>query len=197
MVFETSECSRHSLCELVDNQLVILDIVSVLRQPRPISDYGKRITSWLRTNLYGRVTVCSTCSHHSRRPLPPDCTLVTLALYCLAYRGVTSRMYPSSSIANTYVMRLSTFARRDDVPTGAGSKTLRLFTMARMGSTGSQRPSGREKTSVQKTGGVVRGSEGSDCARHCLRARTMRTSAHHFDAWILVFAQRSWSFEVL
>ena len=151
-----------------------------------------------RTNLYGRVTACTTCSHHSRRPLPPDCTLVTFALYCLAYRGVTSRMYPSSSTANTYVMRLSTFADRDDVPTGVGSKTVRLFTMARMGSTGIQRPSGREKTSVQKTGGVVRGSEGSDCASHCPRARTTRIrSAHHFGVMSLVFAQCSSSFEAL
>jgi hypothetical protein len=160
MVFETPECSRHSLCKLVDDQLVILNVVSVLRQYQIMM---KRVITYRsRTNLYGRVRVCTTCSHHSRRPFPPDCTLETLALYCLAYRGVTSRMYPSSSTAITYVMRLSTFARRDDVLTGVGSKTLRLFTKARMGSTGSQRPSGREKTSVQKTGGVVRGSEGSE-----------------------------------
>ena len=60
-------------------------------------------------------------------------------------------------------MRLSTTAGRDEVPTGAGSKTLRLLTIARMGSTGIQRQSGREKTSVQKTGGVVSGSEGPEC----------------------------------
>lgn len=41
---------------------------------------------------------------------------------------------------------------------GEGSKTFRLFTMERMGSTGSQRASGREKTSVQNTGGVDTGS---------------------------------------
>ena len=39
-----------------------------------------------------------------------------------------------------------------------GSNDLRLLTIHRIGSTGSQRPSGREKTSVQKTGGVKSGS---------------------------------------
>lgn len=60
-------------------------------------------------------------------------------------------------------MRLSVFVERE-VPTGVGSKILRLLTMARIGSTGSQRASGREKTSVQKTGGVVSGSEVAKCA---------------------------------
>ena len=32
MVFEAAERRRHTLCKLVDNQLVILDIVSVLEQ---------------------------------------------------------------------------------------------------------------------------------------------------------------------
>jgi hypothetical protein len=32
MVFEASERRWHTLCKLVDNQLVILDIVSVLQQ---------------------------------------------------------------------------------------------------------------------------------------------------------------------
>jgi hypothetical protein len=41
---------------------------------------------------------------------------------------------------------------------GVGSKTLRLLTIQRMGSTGSQRASGRENTSVQNTGGVFTGS---------------------------------------
>jgi len=41
---------------------------------------------------------------------------------------------------------------------GVGSKTLRLLTMERMGSTGIHRASGREKTSVQKIGGVMVGS---------------------------------------
>lgn len=41
---------------------------------------------------------------------------------------------------------------------GVGSNTLRLLTKDLIGSTGIQRPSGRENTSVQKTGGVVRGS---------------------------------------
>ena len=41
---------------------------------------------------------------------------------------------------------------------GLGSKTFRLLVMPRMGSTGSHRASGREKTSVQKTGGEVVGS---------------------------------------
>lgn len=47
------------------------------------------------------------------------------------------------------------------IDNGVGSKTLRLFTMHRIGSTGSHRPSGFEKTSVQKTGGVIVGSEGA------------------------------------
>jgi hypothetical protein len=59
-------------------------------------------------------------------------------------------------------MRLSTLVGRDDVPK-VGSKTFRLLTMARIGSTGSQRTSGREKTSVQKTGDVVSGSDDSGC----------------------------------
>lgn len=42
--------------------------------------------------------------------------------------------------------------------TGEGSKTFRLLTIQRIGSTGSQRASARENTSVQKTGGVVIGS---------------------------------------
>ena len=65
-------------------------------------------------------------------------------------------------------MRLSTTAGRDEVPTGVGSKTLRLLTIARMGSTGIQRQSGREKTSVQKTGGVVSGSEGPECVNQII-----------------------------
>ena len=42
-----------------------------------------------------------------------------------------------------------------------GSNTLRLFTIARMGSTGSHFPSALEKTSVQKIGGAEYGSEGA------------------------------------
>jgi len=73
-------------------------------------------------------------------------------------------------------MRLSMTAGRDEVPTGVGSKILRLLTTARIESTGIQRQSGREKTSVQKTGGVVSGSEGPECAdqttvgKNCKRA---------------------------
>jgi hypothetical protein len=41
---------------------------------------------------------------------------------------------------------------------GDGSKSLRLLTIHLIGSTGIQRASGREKTSVQNTGGVLVGS---------------------------------------
>ena len=41
---------------------------------------------------------------------------------------------------------------------GVGSNTFRLLTMQRIGSTGSQRASGLENTSVQNTGGVDTGS---------------------------------------
>ena len=44
---------------------------------------------------------------------------------------------------------------------GEGSKALRRLTLLRMGSMGIQRPSVREKTSVQKTGGELRGSAGT------------------------------------
>lgn len=44
---------------------------------------------------------------------------------------------------------------------GEGSNTLRMLIIQRTGSTGSQRASARENTSVQKTGGVVTGSGGS------------------------------------
>jgi len=41
---------------------------------------------------------------------------------------------------------------------GEGSKLRFLFTRPRIGSTGIHLASGRENTSVQKTGGVVKGS---------------------------------------
>jgi hypothetical protein len=41
---------------------------------------------------------------------------------------------------------------------GEGSKPLRLLVIPRTGSTGNHLASGRENTSVQKTGGVVNGS---------------------------------------
>src|SRR6266550_1437527 len=109
-------------------------------------------------------------SHHSCLPLPPPpaCALTTFVLYSRAYLLVTSRAYPSSSNAKTYIILFSRRALdllRAEVPgnanedgAGVGSKTLRLLTIQRIGSTGSQRPSGREKTSVQKTGGVESGS---------------------------------------
>jgi len=41
---------------------------------------------------------------------------------------------------------------------GEGSKLLRSLVIPRMGSTGNHLASGRDNTSVQKTGGVVKGS---------------------------------------
>lgn len=102
------------------------------------------------------------CSHHCWRPLPPCCIFATLAPNSRAYRGVTSRAYPSSSNATTYTIRFSTLISLSGFPVavgeGDGSNALRLLMIQRMGSTGSHRASALEKTSVQYTGGVVLGS---------------------------------------
>ena len=117
------------------------------------------------TNLYGLLTMLHIRSHHSRRPFPPCCTFATFAPYSRAYRGVTSRAYPSSSNASTYTIRFSTRSGllllllvASALGFGVGSNALRLFTITRTGSTGIQRASAREKTSVQNTGAVSVGS---------------------------------------
>jgi hypothetical protein len=59
MAFEVAERRWHSLCKLVDNQLVILDIIPVLQQYRSYKSMNK-VKLDLRTSLYGRATAWRT-----------------------------------------------------------------------------------------------------------------------------------------
>jgi hypothetical protein len=130
---------------------------------RCFSDPDHEICIQYRTRVVHQLIWMSHCIDNLSPPLSaaPATRLYfeTFTLYCFTYCRVTSHIYPSSSTASTYTIQLSTTAGHDKLPTGVGSKTLCLFTVAHIGSTGSQQQSGRKITSVQKTGGVVHESE--------------------------------------